>query len=109
MTTAGRFRLALVTLAIPTAGAFADETGAGEGSWASVPGETASKDKSSYTIFNPVPHDLMRELSPDRPDKTESPYTVDAGHFQLEMDFVNYTHDHDTAGSADTHVDQYSF
>jgi len=91
MTTAGRFRLALVTLAIPTAGAFADETGAGEGSWASVLGETASKDKSSYTIFNPVPHDLMRELSPDRPDKTESPYTVDAGHFQLEMDFANVT------------------
>ncbi len=35
----------------------------------------------------------MRELSPDRPDKTESPYTVDAGHFQLEMDFANYTED----------------
>ena len=33
----------------------------------------------------------MRELSPDRPDKTESPYTVDAGHYQLEMDFANYT------------------
>jgi hypothetical protein len=93
MTTAGRFRLALATLAIPTAGAFADETGAGEGSSASMPGETASKDKSSYTIFNPAPHDLMRELSPDRPDKTESPYTVDAGHFQLEMDFANVTLD----------------
>ncbi len=25
----------------------------------------------------------------DRPDQTESPYTVDAGHFQLEMDFIN--------------------
>ncbi|MGO8836593.1 MAG: transporter [Limisphaerales bacterium] len=35
----------------------------------------------------------MRELSPDRPDKTESPYTVDAGHCQLEMDFANYTYD----------------
>ncbi len=35
----------------------------------------------------------MRELSPDRPDKTESPYTLDAGHFMLEMDFANYTHD----------------
>ena len=32
-------------------------------------------------------------LTPDRPDKTESPYTVDAGHFQLEMDFANYTYD----------------
>ena len=35
----------------------------------------------------------MRDLSPDRPDKTESPYTVDAGHFQLEMDFANFTYD----------------
>jgi len=40
----------------------------------------------------PVPQALLRELSPDRPDKTESPYTVDAGHFQLEMDFANFTY-----------------
>jgi len=44
-------------------------------------------------LFNPAPGDSLRELSPDRPDKTESPYTVDAGHFQLEMDFVNFTYD----------------
>jgi len=50
-------------------------------------------DKSGYNLFNPTPLTLMRELSPDRPDKTESPYTVDAGHFQLEMDFANYTED----------------
>ena len=50
-------------------------------------------DKSGFNLFNPVPHELMRELTPDRPDKTESPYTVDAGHFQLEMDFANFTQD----------------
>jgi hypothetical protein len=49
-------------------------------------------DKGGYNLFHPVPQELMRELSPDRPDKTESPYTVDAGHFQLEMDFVNFTY-----------------
>ena len=48
-------------------------------------------DKNGYNLFNPTPLALMRELSPDRPDKTESPYTVDAGHFQLEMDFANFT------------------
>ena len=36
----------------------------------------------------------MRELNTDRPDQTESPYTVDAGHFQLEMDFFKFTYDH---------------
>ena len=50
-------------------------------------------DKSGYNLFNPVPENLMRDLSPDRPDQTESAYTVDAGHYQLEMDFVNFTYD----------------
>jgi hypothetical protein len=49
-------------------------------------------DKSGFNLFKPVPDALLRELSPDRPDKTESPYTLDAGHFMLEMDFANYTY-----------------
>jgi hypothetical protein len=49
-------------------------------------------DKSGYNLFNPVPENLMRDLSPDRPDETESPYTVDAGHYQLEMDFANFSY-----------------
>jgi hypothetical protein len=55
--------------------------------------DTPLPDKSSYNLFNPVPENLMRDLSPDRPDVTESPYTVDAGHYQLEMDFANFTYD----------------
>ena len=50
-------------------------------------------DKSQYNLFNPTPDEFMRELSADRPDKTDSPFTVDAGHFQLEMDFANLTYD----------------
>ncbi len=50
-------------------------------------------DKSSYHLFKPVPRELMREISTDRPDKTESAYTVDAGHFQMEADVVNYSYD----------------
>jgi len=53
---------------------------------------TPLPDKSGYNLLNPVPEAVMRELSPDRPDKTESPYTVDAGHYQLEMDFANFTY-----------------
>jgi len=49
--------------------------------------------KARYTLFDPTPRNLMRELSPDRPDKTESPHTVDAGHFQLEMDLANFSRD----------------
>jgi Putative MetA-pathway of phenol degradation len=49
--------------------------------------------KGSYNLLNPTPDNLMRDLSPDRPDETESAYTVDAGHYQLEMDFANFTYD----------------
>lgn len=50
-------------------------------------------DKSRYHLFNPTPTALMREMATDRPDKTESPITVDAGHFQIEMDLATFTHD----------------
>ena len=53
----------------------------------------ADVEKSQFNLFNPTPHELMREMSTDRPDKTESPYTVDAGHFQIEMDVLNYAYD----------------
>lgn len=46
-------------------------------------------DKSSYHLFNPTPRELLRDMSTDRPDATESPFTVDAGHVQLEMSFVD--------------------
>lgn len=32
----------------------------------------------------------VRELSTDRPDATESPFTVEPGHAQMEMDFGNH-------------------
>jgi len=50
-------------------------------------------DKSGFTIFNPTPGPLMRPMSTDRPDTTESPYTVDAGHFQVEASVADYTQD----------------
>lgn len=35
----------------------------------------------------------MREMSTDRPDTTESPISVDAGHLQLELDAVSVARD----------------
>lgn len=68
----------------------------------------APPDKSGYHLFHPTPRALMREMVTDRPDKTESPYTVDAGHFQVEMDFVSHSRDHDTAEGANTRVQSYA-
>ncbi|SHJ71105.1 Putative MetA-pathway of phenol degradation [Hymenobacter daecheongensis DSM 21074] len=41
-----------------------------------------------YSLFRPVPRDSLQELRPDRPGVSESPFTVDAGHFQLETDLL---------------------
>jgi hypothetical protein len=49
-------------------------------------------DKSNYSLFNPTPADAMRAFSPERPTRILNPFTVDAGHFQIESDFVNYIH-----------------
>ncbi len=62
------------------------------------PAWAASPDKHDYTLFNPTPRELWRPLSPDRPDTTESPVTVDAGAVQLEASFFQY--DHDSANQA---------
>ena len=51
------------------------------------------QDKRDYNLFNPTPNALLREFATDRPDKTESPFTVDVGHLQFEIDFLNYTCD----------------
>jgi hypothetical protein len=68
----------------------------------------ATPDKSHYTLWNPTPPALMRELSADRPDKTESAYTVDAGHFQVEMDLVAYSYDHDRSDGKDTRTEAWA-
>lgn len=60
----------------------------------------------AYSLFHPVPKDSMREdMETDRPDVTESPYTVDAGHFQLESDIFRYKY----SGTDDALNRQYLF
>jgi hypothetical protein len=49
--------------------------------------------QGSYTLFNPTPRDQMRDMSTDRPDTTESAYTVDAGHFQVETTLFGFAKD----------------
>lgn len=68
--------------------------------------ETA--DKSQYHLFNPTPRELMREMSTDRPDKTESAYTVDAGHFQIESDVTVFEYDHDRSGGRDVRSESWA-
>ena len=60
--------------------------------------------KLPYNLFNPTPDSLLRPFNTDRPSKTDSPVTVDAGRFQLEADFANFTYDRYNALRTDTRV-----
>lgn len=51
----------------------------------------AAQDKSLYTFFNPTPDHLLREMTTDRPDVTETPFSVDAGHVQIETTVLGFS------------------
>ncbi|QQS07888.1 MAG: transporter [Phycisphaerales bacterium] len=57
--------------------------------------EPLTPDAAAFSLWNPVPRDQMRRLSTDRPDATESPFTVDARHYQVEFSFVDYSRDNE--------------
>ena len=62
----------------------------------------------AYTLFNPVPEDQLRDFNPDRPSQFTGPFTIDAGHFEMEMDAANYTLDRHNAAHASVDVDQWN-
>ena len=67
---------------------------------AQAPARTSPYDSAHFSWRKPVPRNRLRELQPDRPGITESPFTVDAGHFQLEMDALRLINS--GSGSDDT-------
>jgi hypothetical protein len=70
----------LLVPAVLTALAHAEAAGA----------DRARVDKSAFHLLNPTPSEYLRPMDTDGPGATESPYTVDAGHFQIEMTFLAY-------------------
>lgn len=74
-----------------------------------IAGEPAQPQKRQYNLFNPTPRALMREMSTDRPDVTESAYTVDAGHFQVEMDVLGFASDRHNRDRANVRVESWSW
>jgi hypothetical protein len=66
--------------------------------------ELPSIDKSPFTLFNPTPIELRRAYNTDRPSKTDSPYTIDAGVFQIEADLANWALDENNINVAEIRV-----
>jgi len=52
--------------------------------------------------------ELRRPLTTDRPDRTESPYTVDAGLFQAEIDLFTYRGDVSDEGEPQQRTNSYA-
>lgn len=69
-----------------------------------IASSTPAPDKSAYSLFNPTPVELRRAYNTDRPSKTDSPYTIDAGVFQIETDLANWTLDRNNVDDANVRV-----
>ncbi len=50
-------------------------------------------DTAAHSLFNPTPDSALRGLCTDRPTKSTGPCTVDAGHWQVEVDAYDVTWD----------------
>jgi hypothetical protein len=84
----------------------ADAALAQDGTDPDFPG--AGLSKPAFDSWHATPRALLRDMRPDRPDKTEGPYTVAPGRFQAELDLVSHTRTRDTAGANDTRSTQFA-
>ena len=72
------------------------------------PPPSPAPDKSGYTLFHPTPTSALRDFSPDRPSQSDGPFTIDAGHLQVELAFANYTFDSHNPERAPVRIDQWN-
>jgi outer membrane putative beta-barrel porin/alpha-amylase len=52
--------------------------------------DTNSPEKGQYNLFNPTPRGLMRPINSGAADGVRDAHTLDAGHFEVDADIVNY-------------------
>jgi hypothetical protein len=57
---------------------------------ATTAGGAAAQDKTQYTFLKPTPDLLLRDMTTDRPDITETPFSIDAGHVQIESTVLGF-------------------
>ena len=67
--------------------------------------EPAFADGLTYSLFDAVPAEALRPMDTDRPNVTNTPHTIDAGHLQIETGLVDYAHFCDPASGSDDSSD----
>ena len=58
------------------------------------------------TLFNPTPDDQLRPMTTERPSKTDSPFSLDAGRVQIETNLFAYVRNNDNIGGSSTDTRQ---
>lgn len=66
-------------------------------------------DKSRYWLLDPVPGDKLRDMDTDRPNVTNTPHTIDAGHVQVETGVLSWAYDRLHFGAEDERTDAFAF
>jgi len=66
---------------------------------------TQPTDKAQYNLFNPTPADQLRGMDTDRPNKTNTPHTIDAGHLQIETGIFDYDYYRDEYQGANARIE----
>lgn len=65
-------------------------------------------DNGQYWLASPTPKDQLRDLTTDRPDLTESPMTVDAGWYQVEINAFGFSRSRPDADGVETDTYDYA-
>ena len=69
---------------------------------------TIAQAGEGHTLFNPTPDDQLRPMTTERPSKTDSPYSLDAGRFQIESNLYGYVKNDDCRGGTCSKSSQHS-
>ena len=60
-----------------------------------------------FTLLDPTPQSQLRDMDTDRPDKTNTPHTIDAGWVQLEAGFFDYVYYRNRYQGANARTDSF--
>jgi hypothetical protein len=66
-------------------------------------------DKWQYGLSNPTPDNRLRDMDTDRPNVTNTPHTIDAGHWQLETGVMDYAYYRDDSSGDNVRSDDFAF
>jgi len=74
-----------------------------------APPASPTPDKWQYTLFNPTPDNQLRDMDTDRPNITNTPHTVDAGHWQIEAGIMDFAYYRDNFSGDSVRSDDFAF